>query len=128
MAAGRFRLKRVYLPAEAGDGTRVLVDRLWPRGLAKAEAGVELWLKEVAPSPALRQWFGHDPDRYAEFATRYRRELDANPAAIAQLRALADKGTVTLLYGAHDEEHNQARVLVDYLEAPKGRAHGHRRS
>jgi len=127
MAAGPFRLKRVYLPPEAGDGTRVLVDRLWPRGLSKAETKLDLWLKEVAPSPELRKWFGHDPARFAEFTTRYRHELDANAAAIAQLRALADKGTVTLLYGAHDEVHNQAQVLADYLAGTGGKAHGHHR-
>lgn len=127
MAAGPFRVKRVYLPAAAGDGTRVLVDRLWPRGLRKAEAAIDLWLKEVAPSAELRKWFGHDPARFAEFASRYRRELDGNAAAIAQLRVLADTGTVTLLYGAHDEVHNQAQVLADYLKARGGEAHGHHR-
>jgi uncharacterized protein YeaO (DUF488 family) len=124
MASGPFRTKRVYLPAAADDGTRGLVDRLWARGLGKAGAAIDLWLKEVAPSAALRKWFGHDPARFAEFAGRYRRELDANAAAIAQLRALAGKGTVTLLYGAHDEVHNQAEVLADYLGAGGG-AHGH---
>jgi uncharacterized protein YeaO (DUF488 family) len=111
-----FRLKRVYLPTDAEDGTRVLVDRLWPRGLQKAEAHIDHWLKELAPSAELRKWFAHDPARWSEFRTRYRAELRANDPAVTQLRNLAAAGSITLLYAAHDEAHNNARVLLDYLE------------
>ncbi|MBN8994623.1 MAG: DUF488 domain-containing protein [Rhizobiales bacterium] len=118
---GHILVKRVYAPPEAGDGQRVLVDRLWPRGLSKGEAHLDAWLKDVAPSPALRKWFGHDPTRFAKFTERYRGELDAHPEALAPLLDLVRKGRVTLLYGAHDEVHNQAVVLADYLaEAGKG--------
>ena len=113
-----FRIKRAYAPPAADDGARVLVDRLWPRGLARAGAALDLWLKEVAPSPALRRWFDHDPARFAVFATRYRLELatPAGSAVLAQLRALErDRGTVTLLFGARDEVHNHAVVLRDHL-------------
>lgn len=107
-------IKRVYLPPAADDGKRVLVDRLWPRGLSKHEAAVDVWLKDVAPSTALREWFGHDPAKWEEFRKRYLAEL-ANNAAVTELRALATAGRVTLLYGAHDEAHNQARVLLELL-------------
>ncbi len=110
------RLKRVYEPPCEGDGHRVLVDRLWPRGLAKDRARVTLWLKEVAPSPALRKWFGHDPARWAGFRSRYRAELAANPEPVARLRSLAEQDTVTLLYGARDGERSNAAVLKGYLE------------
>jgi uncharacterized protein YeaO (DUF488 family) len=109
------RIKRIYEHAHEGDGTRVLVDRLWPRGLSKDAAELSLWLKDIAPSAELRTWFGHDPERYAEFSTRYRAELAGNLEAVAQLEELARQGPLTLLYGAHDEEHNQARVLAEYL-------------
>ncbi|HVX82376.1 MAG: DUF488 domain-containing protein [Devosia sp.] len=117
---GRHRLaiKRVYLPPEETDGQRVLVDRLWPRGLRKADAHVSVWLKEVAPSTELRQWFGHDPARWAEFKSRYAAELAHNPA-LEKLRDLWAQGDVTLLYSAHDEAHNQARALADFLEASR---------
>jgi uncharacterized protein YeaO (DUF488 family) len=117
---GRHRLaiKRVYLPPEETDGQRVLVDRLWPRGLRKADAHVSVWLKEVAPSTELRQWFGHDPARWAEFKSRYAAELAQNPA-LEKLRDLWAQGDVTLLYSAHDEAHNQARALADFLEASR---------
>lgn len=109
------KIKRVYEPAEQGDGYRVLVDRLWPRGLKKEAAELDLWLKEIAPSPTLRTWFGHKPERFAEFSKKYRAELKANPA-VAQLRALArEHKTVTLLYGARDTEHNHAVVLAAYV-------------
>jgi uncharacterized protein YeaO (DUF488 family) len=108
-------IKRVYdAPAES-DGTRVLVDRIWPRGLTKERAAVSLWLKDIAPSTALRTWFGHDPARWDEFRERYAAELRANPAAVDQLRILARKEKVTLLYAAHDTEHNHALALSDYL-------------
>jgi uncharacterized protein YeaO (DUF488 family) len=116
-------IKRVYEPAEPADGTRVLVDRLWPRGVSKAEARVDLWLKEVAPSAALRKWFNHDPARWEEFRKRYGAELDGNPEDLQHLRELARHGKVTLVYSAHDEAHNQAVALLGYLEAEKtGRA------
>jgi uncharacterized protein YeaO (DUF488 family) len=115
-----FKLKRVYDPPAANDGKRILVDRIWPRGLSKAEAELTLWLKDVAPSAALRKWFGHDPARWPEFQKRYRAELDANPA-VERLRDLLRQGPATLLYGARDERHNQAIVLADYL---RGRKHG----
>ena len=107
-------IKRVYLPAAAGDGRRILVDRLWPRGLRKSEAEIDDWMKQVAPSPELRKWFGHDPGRWEEFQRRYRAEIASNPA-IAELAAIAAAQPVTLLYAAHDEEHNHARVLAAYL-------------
>jgi len=108
------RIKRVYLPPDAADGQRVLVDRLWPRGIAKADLHAALWLKDVAPSAALRKWFGHDPARWQEFRSRYALELKTNPA-LATLRELARKGDLTLLYSAHDEAHNQAVVLAEAL-------------
>jgi uncharacterized protein YeaO (DUF488 family) len=108
-------IKRVYEHPESGDGYRVLVDRLWPRGVAKANAAVDLWLREIGPSDELRKWFGHVPERFAEFATKYRAELDDN-AAVKELReVIASHDTVTLVYSAKDEEHNQAVVLADYL-------------
>ena len=115
-AAPRIALKRAYLPRSPADGTRVLVERLWPRGLAKKAAGIDLWLKEVAPSPALRTWFGHDPKRWTEFRRRYRAEIGKNPSAFRELQALCRKGPVTLVYAARDEEHNGARVLFELLE------------
>lgn len=113
--AGTIAIKRAYEPPMRGDGQRVLVDRIWPRGVSREEAALDLWLKDIAPSTALRKWFGHDPARWDEFRTRYRAELAANEAAVAQLCALAAKGKVTLIYGARDEQHNQAVVLADYL-------------
>lgn len=110
------RLKRAYEPAQRSDGCRVLVDRLWPRGVSKTEARVKLWLKDIAPSAELRKWFGHEPGRWAEFARRYRAELKHNDEAIRQLRELAEHGPVTLVYAARDEAHNQAVVLKHYLE------------
>jgi uncharacterized protein YeaO (DUF488 family) len=116
-------IKRVYDPASDDDGERVLVDRLWPRGLRKEEAAWSLWLKDVAPTPELRTWFGHDPARFAEFAHRYRAELAANEGAVEPLDKLLRHGRVTLLYAAHDAEHNHALVLAEYL-----RDHRHGRS
>jgi uncharacterized protein YeaO (DUF488 family) len=113
--ARHLKLKRVYEPAGPDDGTRILVDRLWPRGLSKAEAAVDRWLKEIAPSTELRQWFGHDPVRWPEFRRRYILELRQHIETLNEIRALARKGTVTLLYGAHDEAHNDAVVLLDLL-------------
>jgi len=109
------RIKRIYEPAAKGDGIRVLVDRVWPRGVTKEKAALDLWLKEIAPSTELRKWFGHDPARWDEFRMRYRKELDENDEAVGQLNALIAKGPVTLLYSARDAEHNQAAALLDYL-------------
>ena len=110
-------LKRVYEQAETRDGTRVLVDRLWPRGLSKERAHVDVWLKEVAPSNELRRWFGHDPDKFADFQRRYEAELasESDKEALSKLRALLKHGPVTLVFAAHDTEHNNAVVLRDLL-------------
>lgn len=113
--AANVRLKRAYEPAAEDDGTRVLIDRLWPRGVSKDEAAVDLWLKEIAPSTELRKWFGHDPALWAEFQEKYTLEVRANAQAFGQLRELARKGRVTLVYSAHDEEHNDAVVLRGLL-------------
>jgi uncharacterized protein YeaO (DUF488 family) len=110
-------VKRVYETPAKADGQRVLVDRLWPRGVSKKDAELTLWLKEIAPSDELRKWFGHEPERWPEFQKRYRAELDANGDAVAELRDLLREGKVTLLYGAHDEAHNNAVALAGYLEA-----------
>jgi len=109
------RLKRAYEPAEPGDGVRLLVDRLWPRGVSKAKAALDDWLKDIAPSAELRQWFGHDPRRWVEFQRRYRSELRQHAEELERIRALAKTKTVTLIYSAHDEEHNDAVVLKDVL-------------
>lgn len=113
-------LKRIYEPADGADGTRILVDRLWPRGVDKRTASIDEWLKEVAPSTALRKWFGHDPERWGEFQSRYRAELTSNGSATARLRELVRKGPVTLVYAARDREHNHALVLADYLHGMAG--------
>lgn len=115
----RVAIKRVYEPAAADDGRRILVDRLWPRGLTKEKAAVDLWLKEVAPSAELRKWFGHDPKKWGEFQRRYRAELDSNEEAVQTLKQAIGKGPATLVYGAHDEQHNQAVALRDWLTASK---------
>jgi uncharacterized protein YeaO (DUF488 family) len=109
------RTKRVYEPPVPEDGVRVLVDRLWPRGVSKENAKIEWWARELAPSDRLRRWFGHAPPRYREFVERYRAELDGSDA-IARLKALADRKTVTLVYAARDERHNNARALVEILD------------
>ena len=107
-------LKRAYEAASDSDGTRVLVDRLWPRGVTKAKARIDVWLKDVAPSTQLRKWFGHDPGKWTGFQRRYRAELKGSEA-LAELRKLAREGHVTLVYGAKDEEHNDAVVLAKLL-------------
>lgn len=112
-------IKRIYEPAAKDDGLRILVDRVWPRGISKETAALTVWLKEIAPSNALRKWFGHDPARWEEFRKRYRAELDANPEAVGELRDLMRKGRVTLLYGARETQFNQARALMDYLGGAK---------
>lgn len=111
------KIKRAYAPASPDDGARILVDRVWPRGVSRQAAALASWSKDVAPSTALRKWFGHDPVRWPEFRTRYRAELAANPEPVAALKAMLRAGPVTLVYGAHDEEHNNAVVLADYLDA-----------
>lgn len=112
--AGAVRLKRVYEPKAPDDGFRVLVDRLWPRGVSKSEAAADLWLKDVAPSAELRRWFDHRPDRWETFRQRYETELASNPA-LQTLRRLADTSDVTLLYAAKDQAHNNAVVLTALL-------------
>lgn len=116
-------LKRVYEPPHSEDGRRVLVDRLWPRGLAKEAASIDVWMKEVAPSPELRKWFAHRPERFSEFCFRYVRELREDPvrrACLAQLRQWAEEGPVTLLYAAKDERYNHAVVLRAVLTGAWG--------
>ena len=109
------QVKRAYDPPSDNDGVRVLVDRLWPRGLSKTKAAVDLWLKDIAPSVDLRRWFNHDPARWVEFRRRYARELDAKDRAIAALRGAVRRGRVTLLFSANDPEHNNAVALQSYL-------------
>ena len=116
------RSKRVYLPADETDGNRVLVDRLWPRGLSKEKLGNVAWIKDVAPSDALRKWFGHEPAKWDAFRKRYCAELDANPEGVTALRgALVAKGRNTLLFGTREEEHNNAVALCEYLRAHRRR-------
>jgi len=110
------RIKRVYVEPSEDDGERILVDRLWPRGLTKAKAKVDLWLKDVAPSNQLRKWFAHDPERWPEFKRRYVAELKATEKPLTLLRLEVSRGTITLLYGARDEEHNEAVVLLELLQ------------
>jgi uncharacterized protein YeaO (DUF488 family) len=114
------RLKRAYDPVSADDGTRFLVERLWPRGLSKAKLHVDAWLKDVGPSTQLRTWFSHGPEKWAQFRTRYFRELDSQPESWRPILSAARRGTVTLVYSSHDEEHNNAVALQQYLQA-KGR-------
>ena len=109
----KIRIKRVYEPADQHDGRRILVDRLWPRGLTKEKASIDLWLKDIAPSTELRKWFDHDPGRWEEFKERYLDELKGNSEQIQLLKQELDKGFVTLVYGAKDEEHNQAVVIQE---------------
>lgn len=115
MSRPDIRIKRAYEPASEDDGARLLVDRVWPRGVSKQKIAVQAWLKDIAPSTELRTWFGHVPERWEEFRKRYSHELDGNPDAVAELRAWLKRGRVTLVYGARDTEQNQAVVLRDYL-------------
>ncbi len=110
------KLKRVYERTEASDGIRFLVERLWPRGMKKEELHMQAWLKDVAPSDSLRRWFGHDPVKWSEFQKRYRAELDDNPNAWEPILEASERGDVTLLYSARDEDHNNALVLKAFLE------------
>jgi uncharacterized protein YeaO (DUF488 family) len=111
----RIRLKRAYESPAAEDGTRILVDRLWPRGVKKATAEIDMWAKDIAPSTELRQWFGHETDRWGEFRRRYVAELERKTDLINELRALARNGPITLVFGAHDQMHNDAVVLRKVL-------------
>jgi uncharacterized protein YeaO (DUF488 family) len=125
-AAGReqvgtmIQLKRAYDEPSQKDGSRILVERLWPRGLTKEKAALDLWLKDVAPSPELRKWFGHDPAKWKQFEQRYWKELQSRTEAVDVLRRKSKQGTVTLVYAAHDEEHNGALALKEFLERRKG--------
>lgn len=110
------RIKRIYDAPSTDDGYRVLVDRVWPRGLSKKEARLDRWLKEIAPSTELRRWFAHDPSRWSEFRRRYRGELEKSPALIQEIAEKAQSGPVTLLFSARDQQHNQAVVLREWLE------------
>lgn len=110
------QVKRVYEPPQRGDGTRFFVERLWPRGIKKEELKAKAWLKEVAPSSELRQWFGHDPTKWSEFKRKYRAELDKEPEAWKPILQAARQGNVTLLYSARDTEHNSALLLKEYLD------------
>jgi uncharacterized protein YeaO (DUF488 family) len=115
IAQNNIKLKRAYERPALNDGVRVLVDRLWPRGVRKADAAIDRWMKDTAPSAALRQWFGHNPVRWNEFRRRYRQELKEHEMEVDQLRNLARHGPITLVYAARDQAHNEAVVLRDFL-------------
>ena len=115
IAANRIKLKRAYEHASDEDGVRVLVERLWPRGLKKTDAAIDNWAKEIAPSTALRKWFGHDPARWDEFRQRYVEELRRHPDELGELRDMARRGTITLVFSSHDAVHNSAVVLREIL-------------
>lgn len=115
ITAGNVKLKRAYERPGSEDGTRILIDRLWPRGVKKADAAIDQWAKDIAPSTALRKWFGHDPARWQEFRRRYAVEVNAQPEQLDRLRTLARQGPITLVYSAHDEVHNDAVALRDFL-------------
>ena len=112
----KIRTKRVYDPPAVADGRRILIDRLWARGLSKTKARIDYWAKDIAPSTALRKWYGHDPDKWKEFRKRYFAELDANPGGLAALRAHLGRGTVTLLFSSRETRLNNASALREYLE------------
>jgi uncharacterized protein YeaO (DUF488 family) len=120
------RLKRAYDSASPSDGYRVLIDRLWPRGVSKSQARLDEWDKELAPSAELREWFGHEPSRFLEFRRRYIRELHRRRPRLTELRRRARAGTLTLVYSAHDTEHNDAVVLADVLRRGLPRSETHR--
>jgi uncharacterized protein YeaO (DUF488 family) len=113
----KLQTKRAYDVPEKTDGTRILVDRLWPRGLSRDKAAIDVWLKEAAPSTELRQWYAHQPEKWPEFRRRYFAELDRNPEAVAELRKALGKGMATLLYAAKDTERNNAQALLEYLKS-----------
>lgn len=113
----KIHLKRIYETPAKADGKRILVERLWPRGVKKEAAFLDDWFKDIAPSPALRQWYAHDPDKWAEFQKRYIKELKKNKQEVTRLKAICDAGAVTFVFAAKDERHNSAVVLKAYLEA-----------
>ena len=115
ITADNVKLKRAYEPSAADDGTRILIDRLWPRGVKKVDAAIDEWVKDIAPSTALRKWFGHDPARWQEFRSRYAVEIHQHPEQLNRLRALARQGPITLVFSAHDEVHNDAVALRGFL-------------
>ncbi len=115
------RIKRVYDPAAPSDGIRILIDRIWPRGVTREEAHLDEWARELAPSTELRRWFGHDPARFEEFRHRYTRELAAQEQKLLELRQRGREGTLTLVYGARDTEHNDAVVLAEILRTGSSR-------
>jgi uncharacterized protein YeaO (DUF488 family) len=112
------QIKRVYETPSPEDGMRILVERLWPRGLTREKAAIDLWIKDIAPSAELRKWFAHDPAKWEAFRKKYRNELKHNPAAVETLRQHLRRGTVTLVYAAHDQRHNGTLVLKNFLELP----------
>ena len=113
------KLKRAYDPVASDDGTRILVERLWPRGVSKAQLHLDAWLKDVGPTTELRRWFGHDPEKWSQFRARYFRELDSRPESWRPILSAARGRTVTLVYSSHDEEHNNAVALREYLRAKR---------
>ena len=113
----KIQVKRVYEVVAPGDGTRILIDRLWPRGLSKAKAAVDVWMKEIAPSTELRRWYGHDAEKWLEFKDRYHAELDENAGAVGELVSQSEKDNVTLLFGSREERLNNAFALKEYLES-----------
>ena len=115
ISAEHIRLKRAYEPPASDDGIRILIDRLWPRGVKKTNAAIDEWMKEIAPSTKLRKWFSHDPERWQEFRRRYQPEIRHHPDEFDRLRTLARRGRITLVFSAHDEAHNDAVVLKDLL-------------
>lgn len=112
----KLNIKRAYEEADDSDGKRILIDRLWPRGVSRETAQIDLWMREIAPSTELRKWFGHDPAKWEAFQSRYNDELDSNPELVDTIRTMAMAGQVTLIYAAKDEEHNDAVVLLNYLK------------
>lgn len=121
--ADNVKLKRVYEPRTPEDGTRILVERLWPRGIKKEQAEIDRWAKDIAPSTELRKWFGHDSDRWQEFRRRYAEEVSRHPDELSKLRAMAKEGPVTLVFSGHDEAHNNAIVLRDLLLGRQAKSH-----
>jgi len=119
MSTNPIRIKRVYEQPSREDGFRILVERLWPRGLSKEKARIDLWLKDIAPSTELRRWFGHEASRWVGFRARYRMELEKKPQWTAQLEERLKKGRITFVYAAKDQAHNSALVLKEFIETPK---------
>jgi uncharacterized protein YeaO (DUF488 family) len=115
IVAENIKLKRAYDSPSSGDGIRILIDRLWPRGVKKADAAIDLWAKDIAPSTALRKWFGHDPARWHKFRSRYSDEIHRNPGRLGEIRSLAQRGRITLIFAAQDEAHSDAGVLREIL-------------